>query len=179
MRDHNCFLSVVVPVYNTEKYLKRCLDSALESSIDNMQIILVDDGSTDGSPAICDQYAALHKNITVMHRENSGVSATRNAALRAATGRYIFFLDSDDAVQQGIFAKFHDCICVIIFKSDIYINCADFKFFGIKIFHGIECFKQNKAVFAAGYCNCYTVAGFYHVIFLYCLSCKTQNFFHK
>ena len=110
VRDHNCFLSIVIPVYNTEKYLKRCLDSALAAAIDSMQIILVDDGSTDGSPQICDQYAAAHANVTVIHRENSGVSATRNAGLRAATGRYIFFLDSDDAVEQGIFAKFHDYI---------------------------------------------------------------------
>ena len=91
MREYSCFLSVVVPVYNTEKYLKRCLDSALAASIDNMQIILVDDGSTDGSPVICDQYAAEHTNVSVIHQKNSGVSVLIFSAICTVLYSFLYW----------------------------------------------------------------------------------------
>ena len=126
MREHNCFLSVVVPVYNTEKYLKRCLDSALAASIDNMQIILVDDGSTDGSPAICDQYAAAHTNVSVIHQNNSGVSVTRNVGIETAQGEYVFFLDSDDCVHPEIFRKVETFISAKENRPDTVICDAEY-----------------------------------------------------
>ncbi len=89
-------LSVIIPVYNTEKYLKRCLDSIVTQSYRNLEIILVDDGSTDNSLQICNSYAKQDSRITVIHKENGGVSSARNTGMKVATGEYIIFCDSDD-----------------------------------------------------------------------------------
>ena len=91
-------VSVIVPVYNVEQYLRRCLDSIINQTYRNLEIILVDDGSPDHCGAICDEYAERDQRIRVIHQKNSGVSAARNAALRTATGKYIVFVDSDDSV---------------------------------------------------------------------------------
>ncbi len=104
--ENKYLLSVVIPVYNMVKYLERCVDSVLVAQIPDMQILLIDDGSKDESPAICDRYAAAHPNVTVIHQENSGISVTRNTGIAAAQGEYIFFLDSDDRVHSEIFRKF-------------------------------------------------------------------------
>ena len=93
----NPVYSVIVPVYNAEKYLSPCIESVLNQSSDsNFEIILVNDGSRDGSAAICDRYAAQDTRIHVIHQQNQGVSAARNAGLDAAAGQYVLFLDSDD-----------------------------------------------------------------------------------
>ncbi len=89
-------VSIIAPVYNTEKYLPRCLDSLLAQTYTDFELILVDDGSTDASPAICDEYAAKDGRITVIHKENGGVSSARNRGLEIAKGAYITFADSDD-----------------------------------------------------------------------------------
>ncbi len=91
-------VSIIVPVYNAEKYLKRCVDSILKQDYPGFELILIDDGSTDGSAQICDAYAAQDTRIRVFHQENAGVSAARNLALDMAKGEYIQFLDSDDWV---------------------------------------------------------------------------------
>jgi glycosyltransferase involved in cell wall biosynthesis len=90
--------SIIVPVYNTEKYLRQCLDSILNQTYQNLEILLVDDGSPDRSGAICDEYAAKDPRIRVIHTENRGVSAARNTAMQAVSGEYIIFVDSDDYV---------------------------------------------------------------------------------
>lgn len=92
-------VSVIVPVYNTEKYLSACLDSILNQTYTNMQIILVNDGSTDGSGSILDEYKEKDPRIIVIHKENGGVSSARNEGLRHVQGKYIFFIDSDDTVD--------------------------------------------------------------------------------
>lgn len=92
-------ISVVIPVYNVEKYLTQCVDSVLAQTYKNWEAILVDDGATDGSGTICDEYAARHSRIRVIHRENGGLSAARNTGLAAAKGEYIYFLDSDDYIE--------------------------------------------------------------------------------
>ena len=92
----NPTVSMIVPVYNAEDYIGRCLDSILNQEYTDFELILVDDGSADTSGAICDQYAARDPRIKVFHRENSGVSDTRNFALSKASGTYLQFLDSDD-----------------------------------------------------------------------------------
>jgi glycosyltransferase involved in cell wall biosynthesis len=112
-------ISVVIPVYNMMGYLERCIDSVLADFSDDMQIVLVDDGSTDESPAICDKYGLNNDDILVIHQQNSGISATRNAGISAAVGEYIFFLDSDDAAQPGIFSKFRSYIHNVEFKPDM------------------------------------------------------------
>lgn len=90
------YLSVIVPVYNTEKYLSRCISSILGQTWTDLELILIDDGSTDGSGRICDDYAAADKRVKVIHKKNGGVSAARNDALKIAEGRFIGFVDSDD-----------------------------------------------------------------------------------
>ncbi len=110
MENKEYLLSVIIPVYNMQAYLARCVDSVLLNAIDSMQIILVDDGSKDESPAMCDRYAEGHANITVIHQENAGLSGARNSGMKVAAGRYIYFLDSDDAAQPGIFSKFLEYI---------------------------------------------------------------------
>lgn len=89
-------LSVIVPIYNTEEYLKECLDSLVYQTYPNVEIILVDDGSTDGSYAICKDYKAQHNNIVLLHKENGGGGSARNLALDCFTGDYVTFVDSDD-----------------------------------------------------------------------------------
>lgn len=89
-------ISVIVPVYNTEKYLRRCVDSILEQTFEDFEVILVDDGSTDSSGAICDEYAKKDKRVHAFHQSNQGVSAARNYAIQIAEGNMLCFCDSDD-----------------------------------------------------------------------------------
>ena len=97
-------ISVIVPVYQAEKFLHRCLDSVARQTFSDWELILVDDGCTDGSPALCDQFAAKDDRVRVFHRKkNQGVSAARNLGLQEARGDYIAFLDADDAfVPQAL-----------------------------------------------------------------------------
>lgn len=92
-------VSVIVPVYNVEKYLSRCVDSIINQTLKEIEIILVDDGSPDQSPQICDEYALKDERIQVIHKLNNGVSSARNAGLKVAQGDYIFFVDSDDWLE--------------------------------------------------------------------------------
>ncbi len=98
-------LSVIVPVYNAEKWLNRCIDSILGQSYKNFELILINDGSRDASGEICDDYAKKDKRITVIHKSNAGVSEARNTGIEVAQGDYIIFIDSDDAVADGYFAS--------------------------------------------------------------------------
>ena len=97
---HDKKISVIVPVYNVEEYLKECVESLISQTWDNYEIILVDDGSTDSSGKICDFYAMSNENISVIHKKNGGLSSARNAGIPFATGKYIAFVDSDDKVHQ-------------------------------------------------------------------------------
>ena len=92
-------ISVIVPVYNVENYLSRCLDSIVSQTYNNLEIILVDDGSSDGSGRLCDEYVHKDDRIKVIHQENSGVSKARNSGLRVASGEYILFTDGDDVMH--------------------------------------------------------------------------------
>lgn len=98
-------ISVIVPVYNAEYFLKKCVISIINQTVYDLQIILIDDGSTDKSGEICDQLALDDKRITVIHQMNLGVSAARNAGLRIATGKYIAFVDSDDILPEDSYAN--------------------------------------------------------------------------
>ena len=93
-------VSFIVPVYNVEKYLKDCVDSLLAQTLEEIEIILVDDGSPDSCPAICDEYAQKDERIKVIHKKNGGLAAARNSGMKQASGEYIFFVDSDDAVVK-------------------------------------------------------------------------------
>ena len=96
-------LTVVIPVYNVEKYLNRCLESILIQGWKNYDIILVDDGSTDRSPQICDDYVKAYDFISVIHKENGGLSDARNTGLSQAKGEYVYFPDSDDWIEPDTF----------------------------------------------------------------------------
>lgn len=96
-------ISVIVPVYNCAPYLNRCVDSILRQTFHNIELLLIDDGSTDSSGAICDEYAAKDPRVRVIHQANAGVSAARNAGLDAATGAYAGFVDADDWVDPAMF----------------------------------------------------------------------------
>ena len=96
-------ISIIVPVYNVEKYLKRCVDSILAQTYKNLEVVLVNDGSTDNSGVICDEYAKEDTRIKVVHKENGGVSTARNVGLEVATGECIGFIDSDDYIEPTMF----------------------------------------------------------------------------
>ena len=94
-------ISVIIPIYNVEKFVKEGIESVLNQTYTNLEIILVDDGSKDSSSAICDEYSKLDKRIKVIHKENGGLSTARNAGLDIATGKYIMFLDADDTYEPN------------------------------------------------------------------------------
>ena len=92
-------ISVIVPIYNTKPYLAECIESILAQKINvPIEVLLIDDGSTDGCGEVCDKYAARDERVRVIHQENQGLSAARNAGIDAAKGRYYSFIDSDDVV---------------------------------------------------------------------------------
>lgn len=99
----NIKVSIIVPVYKTEKYLKRCLDSLLNQTLEDIEIILVDDGSPDSAPALCDNAAKTDGRIKVIHKKNEGLGMARNTGMDAACGEYIGFVDSDDFVKTNMY----------------------------------------------------------------------------
>ncbi|MBQ8822675.1 MAG: glycosyltransferase [Lachnospiraceae bacterium] len=103
-------ISVIVPVYNTEKYLEKCVESIINQTYENLEIILVDDGSTDGSGAIIDGFAQRDGRIIVVHKENGGAGSARNSGLDMATGSYIGFVDSDDWLECGMYQALVDAM---------------------------------------------------------------------
>lgn len=96
-------ISIIIPVYNVEKYIRQCVDSVIKSAPTNSQIILVDDGSQDSCPKICDEYDLIDERIEVIHKKNGGLSSARNIGLKKAKGQYVFFLDSDDFLEENYF----------------------------------------------------------------------------
>lgn len=96
-------ISIIVPVYNGAEFLRPCIDSILGQTFPDLEVILVDDGSTDESPAICDRYAAQDNRVICIHQENAGAAAARNCGLKASTGKYIAFVDSDDWIDQDMY----------------------------------------------------------------------------
>lgn len=100
-------ISVIIPVYNVEKFLDRCMESVVNQTYKNIEIILVDDGSTDSSGTKCDEWEKKDSRVIVIHKENSGLSGARNSGLERASGKYVLFIDSDDCVNKDICHKLH------------------------------------------------------------------------
>lgn len=115
-------ISIIVPVYKTEKYLDRCIESIVNQTYKNIEIILVDDGSPDNCPKMCDDWANRDDRIKVVHKENGGLSDARNKGLESATGDYIGFVDSDDVISE----KMYETLLVLIEKNDCEISKCDF-----------------------------------------------------
>lgn len=122
----NPLISVIVPIYDVEKYLARCVDSIVNQTYKNLEIILVDDGSPDRCPQMCDDYAEKDSRIKVVHKKNGGLSDARNVGIAVATGEYISFIDSDDYVSDDFF----ECLLDVMNKenSDI-AECSVVKFY--------------------------------------------------
>ncbi|WP_022760636.1 glycosyltransferase family 2 protein [Butyrivibrio sp. AD3002] len=106
----NKLVSIIIPVYNVEKYLDECVESVIVQSYENIEIILVDDGSTDSCGMLCDKWATKDSRIKVVHRPNGGLSAARNSGLEIAKGDYISFVDSDDSVKKAFIEDFIDAL---------------------------------------------------------------------
>lgn len=110
-------VSVIVPIYKVEKYLRKCIDSLISQSYKNLEIILVDDGSPDNCGIICDEYSKLDERIKVIHKKNGGLSDARNAGLKVVTGEFIIFVDSDDYVSNDYIEYMYNLILKT--KADI------------------------------------------------------------
>lgn len=104
-------ISIIVPVYNVSKYLKKCIDSLVAQTYKNIEIILVDDGSTDNSGIICDYYSNKYENILSFHKQNTGLGLTRNFGLKKANGQYVMFVDSDDYVNKNMISYLYKYLC--------------------------------------------------------------------
>lgn len=117
-------ISIIVPIYKVEPYLRRCLDSIVNQTYTNLEIILIDDGSPDGCPQICDEYAAKDTRIVVIHKENGGLSDARNAGLDICKGDFISFIDSDDWVEKNYISTLQ-----ALFSDDIDIAVGNFQQF--------------------------------------------------
>lgn len=117
-----CKVSVIIPVYNAEKYLKRCIESVLSQTLTDIEIILVNDGSTDNSANILDEYAKNYKNIKVIHQQNSGPAMARNVGMKNAIGEYIGFVDSDDYLSPDMYEILYN----IAIQNNIDIVTSDY-----------------------------------------------------
>ena len=126
-------ISVIVPVYQVEKYLERCIESIIHQTYENLEIILIDDGSKDNCPAICDKYQKMDPRITVIHKENGGLSSARNAGLDIATGDLVTFVDSDDYIEKDMLEvlnsnlKENGCDISVCFWKEVFENGAGFE----------------------------------------------------
>lgn len=118
--DQNVLISVIVPVYNVEQYLPRCVDSILAQTYRNLEVILVDDGTKDASDKICDAYAARDARIRVIHKENGGLSSARNAGIDIARGEYLGFVDSDDWIEP----EMYETMLRMALEEDVKLVCA-------------------------------------------------------
>lgn len=107
---NNELISVIVPIYNVEKYLEKCVNSILNQTYTNLEIILVDDGSPDKCPSICDNLAITDDRIKVIHQQNGGLSKARNVGIDVAKGVYLVFVDSDDTVEDELIEKLYKCL---------------------------------------------------------------------
>ena len=152
--------SIIVPVYNVEDYLSRCVESLINQTYKDIEIILVDDGSLDNSPSLCDAYAKIDSRIKVIHKKNGGLSDARNCGLECAQGEYILFVDSDDYIELNTCEKFSEftTLNVDIIAGDALLTGLQtglFEFSQVvegKICSGVNflriCLRENKAIMA-------------------------------
>lgn len=139
-------ISIIVPIYNVELYLEKCLNSIINQTYTNIEIILVNDGSQDRCGEICEQYAQKDSRIKVIHKENGGLSDARNRGIEFATGKYIGFVDSDDYIASDMYEYLYKLIKeenADVSICDFYIDC------GNEIINHNKIFDKNKIVFSS------------------------------
>lgn len=138
-------ISVIVPVYNAEKYLHRCIDSILAQTFTNFELLLINDGSKDNSAKICDEYAARDQRVRVFHKENGGVSSARNMGLDNACGKWIVFVDSDDWVENVLFDS-----CVNVIREIHNIDVIRYGYYEEAPLNkqNIRCSEENDVIFS-------------------------------
>lgn len=161
----NPLISVIVPVYKVEPYLRDCINSILKQTYDNLDIILVDDGSPDECPQICDEYTRLDNRVRVIHKENGGLSDARNTGIAAAKGKFLSFIDSDDIISLNFIESLYEplamldepCVSVCAFrpfykKDVVALNCDEGASFKISLESLLE---QNSSmnIFLSMECN--------------------------
>lgn len=153
-------ISIIVPCYNVQNYLEQCLDSFVENAARlGDEVILVDDGSTDDTARICDQYAQMHKHICVIHQQNGGLSAARNTGIDAASGQYLEFIDSDDWLEPGALDVLHDALAQ---KPDVLlinVNRYEHKRLISSSHYTKQMLEQGWDAFLDGYIRRYAVNG--------------------
>ncbi|MEI3161840.1 MAG: glycosyltransferase [Lachnospirales bacterium] len=122
---NNCLISIIVPVYNAEKYICQCMDSLVNQTLESIEIIAIDDGSTDNSLNILEKYKNNDSRVKIICQKNSGASVARNKGLEMAQGDYIFFLDADDYIDNSAFSAMYEN--AIKYNVDIItFNCKSF-----------------------------------------------------
>ena len=127
------FFSIILPIYGVEPYLERCIKSIIDQNFASYEIILVDDGSKDRCPEICDRYVEENSKIKVIHKKNEGLGMARNTGLKNACGKYVFFVDSDDYLLPNVLKDTHDFLK---------LNNTDIVFIG-SLFNGAEKVKES------------------------------------
>ena len=137
------WVSVIIPVYNVKPYLNECLNSVINQTYSYLQIVLVDDGSTDDSGRICDEYALKDERITVIHKENQGLGAARNTGMQIATGKYIIFLDSDDywdvdTIEKLVNTAEKDELQVVVFSAEPFLDGMTGEYTGRSYTHSVQ-----------------------------------------
>ena len=145
-------ISIIVPVYNVEKYLHQCVDSIISQTYTNTEIILVDDGSPDNCGKICDEYAQKDNRIKVIHKPNGGLSEARNFGIEVATGDWLMFIDSDDYIENNMIEKLYNiavqedaqiALCGVVSFDETHEWVSDFLRVEPGIFRGIDILKQD------------------------------------
>lgn len=142
-------VSVVIPVYNVERYLEECLNSVLRQTYQPIEIIAINDGSTDRSPDILHQYEQKYRNLKVLHQENQGNSVARNRGIEEATGKYIYFLDSDDyilpeTIENLVGAMEEHDLDLVRFAAEPFLDRVDYKDFNINLYDYSKFFEEGK-----------------------------------
>ena len=150
MTSNSQLISVIVPVYNKESYLQKCIDSLINQTYKNLEILLIDDGSSDGSAAICDEYAKKDSRIKSIHRENKGPGAVRNYGISICNGEYISFVDSDDWIELDMYESMYNAIkengaeLAVCGRNMVYED--DGKSTSCFTFDSVQCFDSKEAV---------------------------------
>lgn len=137
----NELISVIIPIYNCEKYIEKCIKSVCKQTYENLEILLINDGSTDSSESICQKYKNIDKRIKYIYKQNSGVSDTRNLGIKKSSGKYIMFIDSDDYIDDDYIKKMYNC-----FQENIDIVVSGYRFIDLNTNNVSDkkCYDQSR-----------------------------------